>query len=244
MVLSNLLYLEEDSMDKVLYVEDSPEAILVLKSTLRDFDLTVCSTLQEARNYIATNDYRVVIIDIELPDGRGHELMPAILSRSQQTSVLFLTSHDEFHEKLVAFSLGAVDYIQKPFDPRELKLRVEAQIRQMNMLNSVPSVINYGNLSFNVEEQKVYNKSGEHKELDLTGSEFKIFHLLAKNNQKIISREEIFDKIWGHSISVTPRTVDVHISNLRRKIMGSDVSILHKHGLGYYISNAVLQPTL
>lgn len=231
-------------MDKILYVEDTQEAVLILKNTLREYNLHVCSTLKEAGQLITENQYKMIIIDIELPDGRGHELMPLLQKNLHQTSVLFLTSHSDFHEKLTAFSLGAFDYVQKPFDPRELKLRVDAQIRRMNTQEEENQVIKIGGLTCNLEEQKIYiNKEGK-KAMDLTGIEFKIFKLLSKTPKKVFPREAILEKIWGDSITITPRTVDVHISNLRRKLTDTDVSILHKHGHGYYILSSPSNPSL
>jgi DNA-binding response OmpR family regulator len=203
---------------------------------LKDYSLQVCSTLAKARELIATEKYKMVIIDIELPDGSGHELMPLLNNEYNHTSVLFLTSHSGYHEKQAAFSLGAFDYIQKPFDPRELKLRIEAQMKRMTSYETEKNVIKIGDLTCNIDEQKIYSNSMPVKSMDLTGIEFKIFKLLTKTPETNFSRESILSKIWGDSVSITARTVDVHISNLRRKLSNTDVSIQHKHGHGYCVS--------
>lgn len=229
-------------MKKILCIEDTPESITVIKHALRDYELTCCTTVKEATALLIAQQpdslYSVVLIDIELPDGQGYELMPVLQKTLHNTSVIFISSHLAFHEKFMAFSLGAIDFIQKPFDPRDLAMRVEAQFKRRSLQESLSQVIKIGDLTCDLDEQKFYGYNHEEKNMDLTNIEFKIFRLLSKNPNKIFPREAILERIWGNNVVITVRTVDVHISNLRRKLADTKVSIQHKHGHGYSILSA------
>ncbi|MGE0632551.1 MAG: response regulator transcription factor [Pseudobdellovibrionaceae bacterium] len=221
-------------MSKILCVEDAADTIMVLEATLASHQLAIAQSLSEAQTLLAKENYSLLILDIELPDGNGLEFMASYANEVQGLPVIFLTGKNDFTSKASAFSLGAEDFIVKPFDPRELRLRVDAKLKKYESAQDANSVIKVGPLVCNIEEQRVFANRGQ-KAIDLTSIEFRIFHLLAKAQNKIFTRAEILDKVWGKSISVTDRSVDVHVSNLRRKLTGSGVNIEAVIGTGYRI---------
>lgn len=219
-------------MAQILCVEDSLEVATVLQAALAQHQLTFAATAQEAFDKIDRESFALVVMDIELPDGNGLEIVASKAARLADVPVFFLTSRRDFASKAAAFSLGADDYIVKPFDPLELKLRIEAKLRKQGPAPEL-SRFRIGDLICAVDEQRLLKDGNE--VIDLTTLEFRLFSLLAKTPQKIFSRAEILDRVWGHSVSVTDRTVDVHVSNLRRKLESSSVGIESVIGAGYRI---------
>jgi DNA-binding response OmpR family regulator len=221
-------------MHRILCVEDSPEVRLILEATLRDHQVTFASTAREATAILSRDRFDLVLMDIELPDGNGLELMATWADQLRHTPVIFLTGKKDFASKVSAFSLGAEDFVLKPFDPQELKLRVDSKLRKASRDGEEKTLLRIGPVICNLAEQRLFKNNG-HDTIDLTTLEFRVFHLLAQTPNKIFSRTEILERAWGESVSVTNRAVDVHISNLRKKLIGSGVGIEAVIGAGYRI---------
>jgi DNA-binding response OmpR family regulator len=221
-------------MQKILCVEDSPETLMVLEATLGKPRLTVATSVREAFDLLNEEDYSLVLLDIELPDGTGFEVMAALSERLRGTPIIILTGKRDFASKVSAFSLGADDFVMKPFDPRELKLRIDSKLKKVADASDDKSRIRVGPVVCQLQEQRLF-LSGNKKAVDLTSLEVRIFHLLAQAPNKIFSRAEILGRVWGDSISVTERAVDVHVSNLRKKLEGSGVNVEAVIGTGYRI---------
>lgn len=220
-------------MHRILCVEDGEETRDIIQASLRGQHLTFATTAEQASALLIQNRYSMVLIDIELPDGNGFEVIADSQDRLKNIPVIFLTSKIDFASKASAFSLGADDYIQKPFDPRELKLRVEAKLRKLEQADEAD--IELGPLILNLREQRIFHQDASVTPIDLTSLEFRIFHLLAKTPNRIFSRESILERVWGNSVSVSDRAVDVHVSNLRRKLAGTGVTIDTVIGSGYRV---------
>ena len=219
-------------MHKILCVEDAPEVLLILENVLRGYDYLFATNLKQAQELLARTQFSLVLLDIELPDGNAFEFMANSGEKFRGAQVIFLTGRKDLASKASAFSLGADDYIVKPFDPNELKLRVDAKLRKFAANANQLSIMRLGRLVCNLQEQRVF-RGDTGQMIDLTFLEFRIFRLLAGAQNKIFSRHEILDRVWGHSISVTDRVVDVHISNLRKKLAGTGVTIEAVIGTGY-----------
>lgn len=219
-------------MRPLLCVEDTPDTRLILKATLGAYPLQFASTMKEAVECLNSEQYSLVLMDIELPDGNGLEIFASFAEKLKGVPFIFLTGRLDYAAKAAAFSLGAEDFVVKPFDPRDLKLRVEAKLRKVQSAAPGAQDIRVGDLQCLLEEQKLVKQStGE--TIELTGREFRMFYLLAKNPNKVFTRAEILERIWGESVSVTDRAVDVHISNLRKKLSGSSVTVEAIVGSGY-----------
>lgn len=218
----------------ILCVEDHPETRLMLQATLGHYPLQFATTMKEAVALLEKEQFSLVLMDIELPDGNGIEIFASFGDKLRGVPCIFLTGRLDFASKAAAFSLGAEDFVAKPFDPRDLKLRVEAKLRKVQDASTQAKELRIGNLTCLLEEQRIVNQTTG-APLDLTGREFRLFYLLAKHPNKVFTRAEILERVWGGSVSVTDRAVDVHISNLRKKLAGTTVSVEAVVGSGYRI---------
>jgi DNA-binding response OmpR family regulator len=221
-------------MHKILCVEDGPETIMILEATLRGHELVFAKNLKEAQAALSTGTFSLVFMDIELPDGSGLDVMASFADQLGSVPVIFLTSKSDFASKAAAFSLGADDFVMKPFEPKELRLRVDAKLRRVSTESVSKRVLKLASLVCSLDEQRIYKDHGK-EQVELTTIEFRIFALLARTPNKIFARAEILERVWGQTIAVTDRAVDVHISNLRKKISGTGVTIEAVIGSGYRV---------
>ena len=221
-------------MYKILVAEDSVETLFIIEQMLDGYDVTLTKSVKEAREALKHNSFALILLDISLPDGSGFEIIVELGEAVKTTPVLFLTGKTDFASKVSAFSLGADDFIQKPFDPKEIRLKIDSKLRRLNSEQEKQSVLKIGDINCHVQEQRIYHQVG-HTQIDLTSLEFRIFHLLAKAPNKIFTRTEILERAWGSTINVTERAVDVHISNLRKKLHDTHVTIEAVIGSGYRV---------
>jgi two-component system, OmpR family, alkaline phosphatase synthesis response regulator PhoP len=147
--------------------------------------------------------------------------------------ILFITAKDGENNTLTGFSLGADDYITKPFSVREVIARVKAVIQRSGIGPSTAGKkLKTNGLELDVERKKL---TIEGNEVDLTRKEFDILYLLMDNSDRVYSREEILDRVWSYDVVVSLRTVDVHITRLRKKLGEHGKMISSRPGYGYYI---------
>jgi DNA-binding response OmpR family regulator len=223
-------------MQKILVVDDAEEIIVAVTGALQPLGLgietamTVKDGLQKATDQL----FDLVIIDIALPDGDGFDLFLKIrnIQHYERIPVIFLTSKEDVASKVSAFSLGADDYIVKPFHLLELRARIERRLKKQQEQNLDGDQVAAGPLVLEVSSQrlKVHGKNGY---ISLTPREFKILLLLVKSPDRIFTRETILNKIWGSDVYVTDRTVDAHICYLRKKLSKFSNYIESVPGEGY-----------
>lgn len=222
-------------MFNILCVEDTPETRVILEATFSEYpfyQLQFAESMKSAIELIERERFSFILLDIELPDGSGLDIYASCADLIRDVPVFFLTGRQDFAAKAAAFSLGAEDFIVKPFDPRELRIRVDAKLRRHLSAQKQTSVLRIGDFLCHNEEQRLtLRQTGA--AIDLTALEFRLFSLLAKAPRKVFTRTEILDRVWGQTVSVTDRSVDVHISNLRRKLPGTSVQIEAVIGAGY-----------
>lgn len=219
-------------MGRVLCVEDDLDVLAILEATLRGHDLRFARTVRESEDALNSGEFfHLILLDIELPDGSGLDLMSRHAAEFEELPVILLTGKKDLSWKAAAFALGAEDFIEKPFQPQELRLRVEAKLRREQRKRT----LHIGTLTCSLDEQRLY-KGAKREAVDLTTLEFRIFTLLARTPQKIFARGEILDRVWGSHVAVTERAVDVHVSNLRKKLEGTGVSIEAVVGAGYRLA--------
>lgn len=234
-------------MKQILCVEDNQETILILKHILRDYSVDVSQDLKESRQFLAQKRYDLITLDVGLPDGDGLKFLEEISTSNsiKGTPVFILTAHEEIPYKVSAFSLGAYDYIVKPFDSKEFLARIDAILRRASVAPGTNTgalvPIRCGDLIISIPKQKVWISSHESDDgelVALTSLEFRLLLNLAQAHGKVLSRTLLLKEIWGEEMHVTDRTVDTHIGHLRKKINNSKVQIQTVVGEGYKIDTS------
>lgn len=209
-------------MVKVLLVEDLPEYQAIVKGILgTQFQVSVVDTMARAKDLLAKEAFDMVILDAVLPDGDGFMLC-AELRVGHETSnmpVIMLTARDTLSDKVAAFSYGADDYVTKPFEPLELKARIEAQAKRLRERRRTQNIVRRGRLRLSTEEYKAYGaENGKECELKLTPMEFRLLQFLIKNEHRVVTRADILQGVWGTGVFVVDRVIDKHVSSLRQKL--------------------------
>lgn len=223
-------------MKNILLVEDSKEIFAMVTQAVEAIaNISWETTLEGAREALKKEQFDLVLLDIELPDGNGVELCSEIQALNNYTPIFFLTSHKELSEKVLGFSAGADDYITKPFAPLELKARVEAKFKKNDMLKKKSDQLKWREIQINKARQEVHiiHNENELQKIDLTALEFKLLMYFANRPHEVISRDKILDDLWGEDVHVYSRSVDTHVSKLRKKLESVSHIIESIHGSGY-----------
>lgn len=218
---------------KILVVDDESDVQEILQFNLRSegYDVDTAGSSEEALNMDLTA-YDLFILDVMMGKTSGFKLADKIRTEMKiKAPIVFLTAKDKENDMLTGFSLGADDYIRKPFSIVELKARVKAVLARSHIVDPVEIKINIGPLNIDVSKKEVKLNG---KLIELTRKEYQILLLLVKNSGRFITREEILDSIWADTL-VTERTVDVHITRLRKRLGSFGTRIKSRTGYGYYI---------
>ena len=220
----------------VLIVEDDPHVVELAQLYLgRDGHLVLAAAdghegLRLARETLPD----LVVLDLMLPGIDGLELC-RILRKERDVPIVMLTARVEEEDRLAGLDLGADDYITKPFSPRELAARVRAVLRRtaLDFLDRGPAELNYGDIKVTLRDRAVWVDG---KQARLTPTEFRVLMLLMRKPGRVFPREQIINLVFGHDFDGFDRTVDAHISNLRRKLEVHPEKPRYVHtiyGLGY-----------
>jgi len=233
-------------MHKILLIDDATDVQKITTLALgKDYDVTVAPTLDTAQQEITKQSFDLILLDVTLPDGDGYHLCASLQSEEQtrEIPVIFLTGKSRVSDKVMAFSLGADDYIVKPFEPLELRARIDARLKKLKSRKETETSVRKGDLRVNVPYQKAYltDETGE-RELELTPIEFKILYYLAKCEGVVYSRDQILTAIWGGNVHVLDRTIDTHISALRKKLGNHAHYIESVLRTGYRFSSMTKNP--
>jgi DNA-binding response OmpR family regulator len=222
----------------VLVIDDDPTVEAILSQTLKSFQIIPAYSLAQAREKFESYSFRAIFFDIELPDGDGLDLLAEVTNKFflNNTPVFVLSSHSELPNKLTAFSLGADDFISKPFAPAEIQARLEAKLNKLQILNQNQLQIRVGNVLLDLDRRAVSCVLNDiENNLNFTHYEFMIFSLLTKNIGKVFSREEVLSEVWG-TTAVASRGIDSHIARIRSKLASTNVKINTIKGSGYSVS--------
>ncbi|MBT1704167.1 response regulator transcription factor [Chryseosolibacter indicus] len=222
-------------MHKVLVVDDEESILELLKYNLEKGGYDVKTASDGARAVEIARKFTpdLVLLDIMMPKMDGVETCRLIreIPEMQKTFVVFLTARSEEYSEVAAFDVGADDYITKPIKPRALMSRISALFRRETKKTSPNSLINIGELTI---DRTSYTIKINDREISLPKKEFELLYFLAQNPNKVFSREDLLQNIWGSDVYVLARTVDVHIRKVREKI--GDEFITTVKGVGYKFS--------
>ncbi len=187
--------------------------------------------------YLKTDKPDLLILDLMLPDIDGLEICKTLRDKPETSKIpiIILTAKIDEIDRVIGLELGADDYVTKPFSPRELVARIKAVMRRIYGKEEKHEILPIADmLTIDVNKMEVYV---EGKKVDLTLTEFKILETLSKKPEWVFSREQLLNAIWGIGKSVTDRTIDVHITNLRKKLGKAGKLIKSVRGVGYKITN-------
>jgi len=217
----------------VLVVEDDAEITDVLRRSLRNegYEVRTAADGIEALDQASAFVPDLVVLDLGLPRLDGTEVCRR-LREEGDVPILMLTARAETEDRVEGLDSGADDYLVKPFERQELLARIRALLRRRPPRGSAALAV--GDLRLNPDTREV--KRGE-REIELTNREFELLEYLMRNERLVISRERLLDEVWGYDPMAATNTIDVFISNLRRKLeAGGENRLLHtKRGAGYVI---------
>jgi DNA-binding response OmpR family regulator len=221
-------------MDRILVVEDD---VTVQKALLRTFEssgfeVTIASDGATAMQTFAATSPKIVLLDLRLPGKSGQDLCREIRKQSS-VPILVLSAASDVVDKVLLLELGADDYVTKPFSPRELLARVRVALRRLAQGLEKQEVYNFGEIEVNFAKMELL-RAGQ--AIPLTPQEFKMLRFFLNNKERVVSRNELLNEVWGYHSYPTTRTVDTHILRLRQKLERDPADPVHfrtVHGTGY-----------
>lgn len=222
--------------DKVLIVDDDPAVYKLLEKVMHSNDLetTVADSGLAALNLLKNHSYDIILMDVMLGDMEGFEVIKRIRSQGDQTPVMIVSGRNEDYDSLYGLSLGADDYITKPFRPLVLGAKVKALIRRnKNQVLDSSELIECGPFTYNTSTMRFY-KNGE--EIVLSSKESSLMLLFIKRPNQVFTKDMIYEHVWGNSIAIDDNAIMVYINRLRSKIekdRQTPVHIVTVRGLGY-----------
>ena len=225
---------------RVLVVDDEKLIVKGIRFSLEQDGMEVDCAYdgEEALGFAKNNQYDMILLDVMLPKMSGFEVCQQIREFSN-TPIVMLTAKGEDMDKILGLEYGADDYITKPFNILEVKARIKAIMRRTGRKNEetdTSRVLEIRDMRLDLDGRRVYIKN---REINLTAKEFEVLELLMKNPNKVYSRENLLNLIWGSDYPGDVRTVDVHIRRLREKIEETPSEPIYVHtkwGVGYYFA--------
>lgn len=218
-------------MFKILVVEDDKNLKKLIKITLTKENYTVyeASNGEEALEMLDTNYVDLIISDVMMPEMDGFELIKELRTSKYKMPIMLITAKDSIEDKKEGFLLGADDYMVKPINLEELILRTKVLLRRSNLTDE--KQIKIGNLTLNYNQMAITRGKEEYF---LAQKEFLLLYKLLSNPDKIYSRQELIEEIWGLDNESDYRTVDVHIKRIREKMYNvNEFEIITARGMGY-----------
>lgn len=220
----------------ILIVEDEPAIVELLSFSLRDagWNTIAVNTTGEAWEYLQHRMPQLILLDWMLPDQPGLRLLSRIRSDRQfnELPVIMLTAKSMEEDKIAGLDHGADDYVTKPFSPRELTARIKALLRRkspehaQSLMSAGAVVLDPISCSVSLENQKI----------DMGHAEFKLLRFFLAHPERVFSRSQLLDKVWGDHVVIEERTVDVHVLRLRKALKEAESLIKTVRSVGYMLS--------
>ena len=217
---------------KILVVDDDLDIIEILKYNLNKSGYLVKSAkngieaIKRAKKFMPN----IILMDVMMPEMSGIEACSEIkqIDELSETMIIFLSARSEDYTQISAYAAGADDYISKPIKPKILLKKISNIAKKIKSNKNMPIVLDLGSIKINREEYLVTQNKNE---IMLPRKEFELLFLLASKPEKVFTRDEIMNKVWGTQVVVGDRTIDVHIRKLREKIGDKHIKTLK--GVGY-----------
>lgn len=221
------------STSRILVVEDEPSIQTVVRTYLESagFDVLLADNGADALSLAEHRQPALVILDLNLPGMDGMEVAARLRAESS-VYILMLTARSDELDRVAGLRIGADDYLTKPFSPRELVARVEAILRR-NRSEIVSDVLTFGDLKIDLGAHEARALAGR---IDLTPTEFQLLAELGKHAGRVLTREQLIERVWGHDFYGTDRVVDVFVGQVRRKLQNALTApspIETVRGIGY-----------
>lgn len=230
--------MKELTSKHILVVDDETDICEILKFNLQNegFEVDTASSAEEAAKLLGPQ-HCLLLLDVMMGGMSGFRFAEQLRKADNTIPIIFLTAKDTENDMLTGFSVGGDDFISKPFSFKEIIARVKAIIRRLEQQEATPAIelplLNFGDLQIDLDKKQVLVAE---QAIPLTKKEFEILYLLAKQPQRIFTREEILSKVWKNESYILERTVDVHITRLRKKLGKSAHYIANRSGYGYCFS--------
>lgn len=222
----------------ILLVEDEPKVASSIQQWLleHDFVVDVAPDGAVGRHLALTNDYALILLDLNLPFIDGFEVCKAIRSTKPEVPIIMVTALGSMDEKLNGFAVGANDYLVKPFDFRELLARMKVLLKHaVSFTTDNPNLLKAADLEMNLDTKNVYRAGNL---IPLTPKEFGLLAFLIKNEGRVVSKYDIMEQVWDLNFDSGTNVVEVYINFLRKKIdRNYEPKLIHtKPGMGYYLA--------
>lgn len=218
---------------KILIIEDEYNLADAISSMLisKNYTVDIAMDGEEGLYEALTDIYDLILLDVMLPHKNGFEILKELKSENISSKVIMLTAKSSIDDKMNGFNNGADDYLTKPFHMDELLARVNIQLRKDDINNDV---LKYEDLELNIKKLILKNTTNN-QEVSVIGKEFQLIELLIRNKNIVLSKEQIFNKIWGYDSECEINTLEAYISFLRKKLklINSKVSIKVIRNMGY-----------
>jgi len=225
-------------MSRILIVEDEPAIAELIAINLRHagFEVTIAGDAEQAQASLDQVLPHLVILDWMLPGTSGHSLARQwrAAPRTRELPIIMLTARAEEADKVSGLDAGADDYLAKPFSINELLARIRALLRRRSP-SALDAVVEVGALSLNPATRRVI---GHGREVKIGATEFKLLHFLMAHPERVHSRSQLLDRVWGDHVFIEERTVDVHIKRLRETLASVDCQHMIEtvRGAGYRLA--------
>lgn len=225
-----------ENINRILLAEDEPKLGQVIQDELnrQGYITDVAFDGLVAEKLFKQHSYSLILLDVNLPYKNGLALCREFRKAKKNIPIIMLTALGEIQDKMDAFNLGADDYIVKPFHFNELFARIKVFLKRTDLANETGEKLIIGDLEIDLLEKTVTKAS---QVINLTAKEFALLTLLARSKGKVISKQEILERVWGLSFDTGTNTIEVYISFLRNKLdKPFDTKLIHtKPGFGYFL---------
>src|SRR5215472_10022672 len=234
-------------MERILVIEDD---LAVQRALCRTFELAGFDVTAAADGAVGLQTFRttlpdIVVLDLRLPGKSGQDVCREIRREASNLPILVLSAASDVLDKVLLLELGADDYVTKPFSPRELLARVRVAFRRLNQTSVSVQVFSFDDVEVNFSKMELHRRG---QRVALTRQEFKMLRFFLNNQDRVVSRTELLNEVWGYNNYPTTRTIDTHMLRLRQKLEkepDDPVRFQTVHGIGYkFVGCATHHPAL